>query len=131
MNHFTFGYGYSKLYMDASLTWTSLLALNSIMDRKASTSRQILSLLLAMWGRTLLTKSWVLIAFCTSLICPSWLQILQKEKKLRILNLQRRVLHVLLCSFFIIVHNANDSLWTVLISIIRVSIKIQNGISIV
>lgn len=47
MNHFTFGYGYSKLYMDASLTWTSLLALNSIMDRKASTSRQILSLLLA------------------------------------------------------------------------------------
>lgn len=33
-----------------------------------------------------------------------------KGEKLRILNLQRRVLHVLLCSFFIIVHNANDSL---------------------
>lgn len=39
--------------------------------------------------------------------------------------------YVLFCSFFIIVHNANDSLWNVLISIIRVSIKIQNGISIV
>lgn len=92
MNHFTIRNGKCKSCVTSSLTCTSLLALNSIMDRKASTSRQILSLLLAIWGRTLLTKSWVLMAFCTSLICPSWLQKFQIRK-----NLQRRILHALFC----------------------------------